>query len=206
VGGLAYYTAGVVGGWLATPVPAVYTSASTADFRRYTSLFSYEGQQALHGSFYSDDVEDYYHSPYELGYGRSISFNHDFVGREAVLAAKEQVHRQKVTLVWDPDEVAALFGADPGFFLSYTKDRVEVGSELVGLSEYTTYLDYAGRIHSIAVVDADHAAPGTPVQVVWGEHPGPGTAPDVDLGFSRIRAVVQPAPFDTFARSEYRRS
>ncbi len=42
--------------------------------------------------------------------------------------------------------------------------------------------------------------------VVWGEHPGPGTAPDEDLGFPRIQATVQPAPYDRHARTQYRRN
>jgi vanillate/3-O-methylgallate O-demethylase len=206
VGGLAYYTAGVVGGWLATPVPAVYTSESTAAFRDFTSLFSYEGQGALQGSFYSDDIEDYYHSPYELGYGRSVAFNHDFIGKDALAAAKDRVHREKVTLVWDADDVTAVFGPERDFFLSYTKDRVEKDARLIGLSEYATYIDPAGAIHSIAVIDREHAEPGTEVELVWGQHPGPGTAPDADLGFARIKATVQPAPYDDYARTSYRTS
>jgi len=54
-------------------------------------------------------------------------------------------------------------------------------------------------------VDKAHAAPGTPVTVVWGEHPGSGTAPDADLGFPRIRATVAPAPYDAYAATQYRR-
>lgn len=42
--------------------------------------------------------------------------------------------------------------------------------------------------------------------MVWGGHPGPGTAPHADLGFPRIRATVQPAPYDAHARTQYRRS
>ena len=40
---------------------------------------------------------------------------------------------------------------------------------------------------------------------MWGEHPGPGTPADADLGFPRIRASVEPAPFDQHARTRYRR-
>jgi hypothetical protein len=54
-------------------------------------------------------------------------------------------------------------------------------------------------------VDRKFASPGTSVTVAWGEHPGPGTPPDADLGFPRIRAAVQPAPFDEHARTRYRR-
>ena len=36
------------------------------------------------GRFFSEDIEDYYVSPYDLGYGKSIAFNHDFIGRAAL--------------------------------------------------------------------------------------------------------------------------
>ncbi len=48
-------------------------------------------------------------------------------------------------------------------------------------------------------------APGTEVTVVWGEHPGADPDPDADLGFPRIRATVAPAPYDSHARTRYRR-
>ena len=32
----------------------------------------------------SDNIEDYYMTPYELGYGPFVKFDHDFIGREAL--------------------------------------------------------------------------------------------------------------------------
>jgi hypothetical protein len=57
---------------------------------------------------------------------------------------------------------------------------------------------------SLAVIDVQFAEPGTEVTVSWGEHPGHGTAPDADLGFPLIRAVVAPAPYSDHARTRYR--
>ncbi len=85
------------------------------------------GKRPLNGSFFSEDIEDYYCTPYELGYGRSISFNHDFIGRDALEKAKENVRRTKVTLVFDPEDVRAVVGADQGFLLTYARHRVERG-------------------------------------------------------------------------------
>ena len=39
---------------------------------------------SLGGSFYSDDIEDYYLTPYDLGYGSFVKLDHDFIGREAL--------------------------------------------------------------------------------------------------------------------------
>ena len=39
---------------------------------------------AIGGSFVSDNIEDYYLNPWELGYGGFVKFDHDFHGREAL--------------------------------------------------------------------------------------------------------------------------
>jgi vanillate/3-O-methylgallate O-demethylase len=82
---------------------------------------------------------------------------------------------------------------------------VEAGEALAGLTYQTASIDPAGTILSLTLIDKRYAEPGTAVTVVWGEHPGPGTAPGADLGFPRIRATVQPAPYDQHARTQYRR-
>ena len=204
VGGLAYFTNGIESGWIPTPTPAIYTDPELAGYRRQLSLFSYEGQKPLHGSFYSPNIEDYYLSPWELGYGKSLNFDHDFIGRDALLALKDQAHRRKVTVAFDVDDVRKLFGDDPGFQLSYGRYRIECGDELAGLTYWTATIEPAGTILSLAIVDDRFAAPGTSVEVVWGDHPGKGTAPDADLGVPRLRGTIQPSPYDSYARTRYR--
>lgn len=206
VGGLAYYTNGIESGWMPTPTPGIYSDPKLEDYRRYVSLFSYEGQKPIHGSFFSENIEDYYISPYELGYGRSINFNHDFIGREALEKAKDNVARTRVTLVFDKDEVHKMLGENFDCFVRYARDRVEVGAKMVGLSMYTAFIETAGTILSLGLIDKAYAAPGTEVSIAWGDHPGPGTSPDAHADFPRIRARVAPSPYDEFARTEYRRS
>lgn len=204
VGGRAYYTNGIESGWIPTPTPGIYTDPELEDYRKFVPLFSYEGQKPLHGSFFSKNIEDYYISPFELGYGRSISFNHDYIGREALAQAKETYRRRRVTLVFDPEDVRKVLGDDPGYVLRYARDRVEVGSEMVGLSMYTAVIASAGTILSLALVDEAHSAPGTAVSVAWGDHPG-GDAPlDAHREFPRIRARVEASPYDDHARTHYR--
>jgi glycine cleavage system aminomethyltransferase T len=204
VGAIAYPTSGVESGWIAAPVPAIYTSPGLADYRKYLGLFSFEGQNPLYGSFFSDSIEDYYVSPYELGYGRSISFRHDFIGRDALLAAKDSVRRTKVTLVFHPDDASLAIAPGQDLALSNGRYRVESGRELAGMAYHTASLAPAGAVLSLAVVDRQYAEPGTEVTVTWGEHPGHGTAPEADLGFPRIRATVAPAPYNEHARTSYR--
>jgi len=205
VGSMAYPTASLESGWIPTVVPAIYTDPELAGYREWVGLYSFEGQKPLHGSYFSENIEDYYVSPYELGYGRLLSFKHDFIGREALERAREDVRRTKVTLVLDMADVRRALGEDPGFVLSYARCRVEAGGELLGMTYYAGFLEPVGTVLALGVVDSAHAEPGTRVEIVWGEHPGAGTAPDADLGFPRIGATVQPAPFDQHARTQYRR-
>jgi glycine cleavage system aminomethyltransferase T len=207
VGALAYTTPSVESGWVPSPVPGIYSDPALLDYRKHLPLFGIEGQRPLGGSFFSENIEDYYCSPYELGYGKAISFNHDFIGRDALQrAAKDAVLRKKVTLVLDPDDVREVLGEDPGFVLSYSRNRVEADSGLVGMTCQSATLDPVGTILSLTLIDQEFAVPGTEVSVVWGEHPGHGTDPDADLGFPRIRATVQPTPFNQHARTLYRRN
>jgi vanillate/3-O-methylgallate O-demethylase len=206
IGGKAYFTNGIESGWIPTPTPAIYTAPELDDYRRFISLYSFEGMRGLNGSYFSENVEDYYISPYELGYGKSVAFNHDFIGREALEKARGNVPRTKVTLVFDPDDVRRVFGADHDFILSYARYRVEAGAELAGMTFYTAYIDPAGTILALALLSNRHAQPGTPVTVSWGEHPGHGTAPDADLGFPKLKATVQISPYSEVARTTYRQN
>lgn len=205
VGALAYPSAQTESGWIPAPAPAIYTAPSLLEYRKWLSLHTPDGQQPMHGSFFSENIADYYRSPYELGYGRSISFNHDFLGRDALQQARRDVGRTKVTLVINSDDLRQAFGADPEYVLTRAYQRVEVAGDLVGTTEFSALNDPAGTILSLAVLDKKYATPGTEVTVVWGEHPGPGTAPDADLGFPRLRATAAPVPFNEWARANYRR-
>ena len=176
---MAYTTANVESGWIPSPIPAIYTDPDLADYRRWLPLFGIEGQRPLHGSFFSPDIEDYYLSPFELGYGRSISFNHDFIGRDALMAAKDQVTRRKVTVVLDPEDARRVLGE--GFVLNHARYRVETGSEIAGMTYQAASLEPAGTVLALAMLEERFAEPGTAVEVVWGDHPGPGTAPDTQL-------------------------
>lgn len=204
VGALAYATNGVESGWIPTPTPGIYTDPSLAAYRQWLPVFSYEGQKPLHGSAFSPEIEDYYVSPYELGHGRSISFNHDFLGRDALLVAQSSVPRTKVTLELNHEDVRQQFGHDFGYFLTYGRYRIEVGDGLVGVTFYTTHIDRLETVLALSLIDNAYAEPGTPVELVYGEHPGAGTDPNADLGFPRLRAIVRPSPYNEYARTKYR--
>ncbi len=71
----------------------------------------YEGTGSIGGSFVSDDIEDYYLTPYELGYGPFVKFDHDFIGREALEKLSRQPHRKKVTFAWNGEDLGRIYAS-----------------------------------------------------------------------------------------------
>src|SRR5262249_16452309 len=105
VGSRTYPTTCLESGWIPSPLPAIYTVEKMKEYRQWLSANSYESMASLGGSFYSDDISDYYLNPYELGYGPLVKLDHDFVGRQLLEKMAEQQTRRKVTLVWNGEDV-----------------------------------------------------------------------------------------------------
>lgn len=205
VGSLAYSLNGLESGWIPVPTPGIYSAPELGQYRESLSAMSFEGLNPLHGSFFSENIEDYYTTPYELGYGRLLSFNHEFKGRRALEAAANNTSRERATLVLDPEQVRDVWGGpELRFESTHGRYRIEANGDLVGVAMCTGSVALPGTILSLAVIDRKYAAPGTEVSFVWGQHPGPGTDPDADLGFARIKATVQPTPYNEFTRTRYR--
>lgn len=221
VGSRAYFTNALESGWVPRPLPAFYSGKSTEAFRQWLPAEELDAVVSLGGSFYSEDIEDYYFTPFDLGYGRVLKLDHDFIGRQALeqmIGSGKDKARKKVTLEWNSEDTAkawaSMFQPGPGAkfinlpnanYATYNYDRVEAqDGALQGLSVYTGYSANFRSMLSLAIVDAAVAAPGTEVVVVWGENK-PSSKPQVEdhLQF-RIRATVHPAPIDATARSSYR--
>src|SRR5207248_10406039 len=98
VGNRAYAANTLESGWIPSPLPAVYTGEKMKPYRKWLPAAGYEGSGSLGGSFASKNIEDYYMTPYALGYGPFVKFDHDFIGREALEKMANQTHRKKVTL------------------------------------------------------------------------------------------------------------
>jgi glycine cleavage system aminomethyltransferase T len=219
VGARTYPTSCLESGWIPSPLPAIYTGPSLQAYREWLKPTSYEAMASLGGSFISADIADYYLTPWDLGYGPFVKFDHDFVGRAALEQMAARPSRTKVTLVWNGDDVAHALGSlfsDRGTIAKYIDlplanyatlpyDRVLRGSKPVGLSTYTGYNFNERAMLSLAIVDKEHSEPGTEVTVVWGEENGGTTKPTVERHVqARIRATVQPAPISETARVAYR--
>lgn len=205
-GALSYASTTLESGWIGLPVPAIYTAPSLKSYREHLPATGYEAASTLGGSFFSPDIEDYYLSPWDLGYGRLIHWDHEFVGRDALLRQKDEPHRAKVGLSWNREDVseaalAALFAEDgnrtryfelPSIpFSTFQYDSVRVGDDVVGLSTRAGYNTNVRNFASLAMLDERMAREGAEVVVTWGEHDGGATKPYLETHVPKqIRATV----------------
>jgi vanillate/3-O-methylgallate O-demethylase len=213
VGARAYSTANLESGWLPGMVPAIYTDR----MRAYREWLPARAAQSIAGSRYREQISDYYVTPYDMGYGRIVKFDHEFLGREALEEMVEQPHLHRVTLVWDPADVARVVSSlwTPGPTYKYLEipkarygncvvDDVIVDGSVAGISGDCGCVVNHEAVLSIALLEESAAQPGTRVSVVWGEDPissKPQVEPHVQ---TEIRATVAPSPYERFARDLYR--
>jgi syringate O-demethylase len=216
-GARAYSSNTLESGWIPSPLPAVYSGESMQAYREWLPAGGYEGSASIGGSFLSDDIEDYYFTPWDLGYGSYVAFDHDFVGRDALERMAEGEHRRKVTLALDDEDVTRTIGAmfrqsDRAKFMDWPSavysmhpfDRVVVGDETVGVSTWIGYSANEGKMLTLAVLDPDYAEPGTEVTFVWGEEDGGTAKPTVEPHVqAEIRAIVAPVPYVEAVRTSY---
>ncbi len=205
-------------GWIPSPMPAVYSGDRMKPYRQWLPGNGYEASASLGGSFYSDDIRDYYLTPYDLGYGMIVKFDHDFIGRDALEKIAPDPPRQKVTLVLNPDDVTrgirTMFDKDnrtkyfdfpSAVYATLPYDRVMKNGRTIGVSTWCGYSANEGAMLTLAIVDKAYSEPGTEVTFVWGEEDGGSLKPTVERHRQlEIRATVAPVPYSEPARLAYR--
>jgi len=219
VGARTYPTSCLESGWIPSPLPAVYVGDELKAYRQWLSSKSYEAMASLGGSFHSDKITDYYLTPYDLGYGPFVKFDHEFVGRAALEKIADKPKRKKVTIVWNGDDIAKAFGSlfhvggdatkyidlPLANYATLPYDKLLKDGKIVGLSTYTGYTYNERAMVSLGMVDIEHSEPGTEVTLVWGEDGRGSTKPTVERHAQmEIRATVAPVPIADVARTAYR--
>ncbi|MCL2826944.1 MAG: hypothetical protein FWD72_06020, partial [Eggerthellaceae bacterium] len=180
-------------------------SAPGMDFQRMTASIPFP---ELRGSA-SGDINNYFHNPYEFGWGKMIKFNHDFAGRAALEKMAAENKRRMVTLEWNADDVADVFASqfrdgqpykfiddpiDYVFYLGNHHDEVvNKDGKVVGISFGRQNAAFFQRMISLCCLDTAYAELGSEVAVVWGE---PGTRQ------KNIRATVARYPYNNILRNE----
>lgn len=217
VGARAYATNTLESGWIPSPLPAVYTGDQLKAYREWLPASSYEATGSLGGSFASDNIEDYYTNPYELGYGPFVKFDHDFIGREALEKIAGNRHRRKVTFAWNAEDVAKVFRSmfEPGAqaykyidlplsnYASASYDKISLNGKHVGFSMFAGCSWNERSMLSLGIVD-DEIKVGTEVTLLWGEEGGGTKKTTVERHKQiEIRAVVSPVPYSRVVRESY---
>jgi syringate O-demethylase len=218
VGGRAYSSNTLESGWIPSPLPAVYSGEPMKPYREWLKEDSYEARASIGGSFVSKKIEDYYFTPWDMGYGSFIDFEHDFIGREALQKLAKGPHRKKVTLALENADVLRVIGsqlgkaAERGKFMEFPSavysmhpmDRVMADGKPAGISTWIGYSSSERKMLAIAVLEPQYAAPGTEVTLVWGEEGGGTRKPTVEKHKQmEIRGIVSPVPYAETARKTY---
>lgn len=215
VGAKAYSTANLESGWVPAPMTALFSEDPL--MQEYREWLPVVNVGSIGGSLDSADISAYYLTPYEIGYGKTVKFDHEFIGREALERMAGAPCRTKVTLVWNADDVTAAIGSlyqpGPGAkyidmpkarYATHHEDKVLQDGWPAGISLDCGYLANERVMVSLAVLETEYAEPGTEVTVVWGEQPVSAKPAVEEHKQVEIRATVSPVPFVDFARENYR--
>ena len=186
-------------------------------YREWLPADGYEGTASIGGSFVSRNIEDYYLTPYALGYGPFIKFDHDFIGREALEQIAKGPHRKKVTFAWNAEDVLKIFASllVPGGenykyfdfpncnYASSSFDKIVTGTRTVGFSMFGGYSYNERTALSLGVVDPDIEI-GDVLTLIWGEENGGTRKTTVEPHRQlEVRVRVSPTPYARAAREAY---
>jgi len=220
VGGRAYSSNTLESGWLPSPLPAFYTGDCDMmkAFRQWASGKSYAGMCSIGGSYVPDSIEGYYLTPWDIGYGHIVKFDHDFVGREALERMAGETHKQKVTLALDNEDMlrvlsslyatgdrAKYFEFPSAVYAMHPFDEVKnADGKVIGVSTWVGYSSNEGKMLTLAMIDPSEVEMGKEVKLVWGEPNGGTTKPTVEPHVqTEIKAVISPVPYSNVARTAY---
>ncbi|MBS7525144.1 aminomethyltransferase family protein [Fusibacter paucivorans] len=199
------------------PLPWFETSEAMTKYMYENPQYSmYNINRKLLGSV-GDDLQSRFVTPYDVGWGFLVKFNHDFTGREALEKIAQNPPRTAVTLEWHADDIGAVYATmfKPGeapcdniapesdvdvnsnaFFseYAYRADRVQHDGQDIGISSGRIVSYHYNSMISLGFIDPKFAEEGTELTLIWGT---PGTKQ------MNIRVKVAKMPYNAdFIRNE----
>ena len=218
-GSRAYSTNTLESGWIPSPLPGIYTGEGImSEYRDWLGADMYEAAGAIGGSFVSENIEDYYVNPFELGYDFYIGWKKDdFIGKSALEAIKATgAKRKKVTFEWNRDDVLKVIASafedgtpykwidfpQPNYASSSADMVLDAEGQMVGMSMFNGYSWNERSMLSLGVVNSDVAV-GDVLTLKWGE-PDDTEKTSTELHKqAEIRVRVAPTPYSKEARENY---
>lgn len=208
IGGRIYPVTACVSGWVGSALPAIYTGEKMRAYREWLPEASFEAKHSIGGSMATGRVEDFYRTPYDLGYGFMVKFDHDFVGREALENLRPEQKLKKVRLIWNAEDVVAIYASafgpgdrykkielPTGSYSTSPHDRVQHDGKDVGVSFYPVYSEADRALISLAAISPDLAKDGQELNLIWGEPDGGSGKPTVERHVQKtVRVMVDPKP------------
>lgn len=205
VGARIYPVTATESGWISSAVPAIYTGSSTKSYREWLPANSYEANASMGGSYPRGDMESLYLTPFDMGYGFMVKFDHEFCGRTALEKISRAHNRKKVRLIWDCADVMAIQASmyQPGpkskymempvaNYSTFQLDEVLAGDRRVGMSFHPVYSVESNAWISLASIEEDFSASGQELTVTWGEPNGGSKKPTVERHVQQhVRVVVE---------------
>jgi vanillate/3-O-methylgallate O-demethylase len=218
-GSRAYSTNTLESGWIPSPLPGIYTGEGImSEYRDWLGADMYEAAGAIGGSFVSENIEDYYVNPFELGYDFYIGWKKDdFIGKSALEAIKATgAKRKKVTFEWNRDDVLKVIASafedgtpykwidfpQPNYASSSADMVLDAEGQMVGMSMFNGYSWNERSMLSLGVVNSNVAV-GDVLTLKWGE-PDDTEKTSTELHKqAEIRVRVAPTPYSKEARENY---
>ena len=161
----------------------------------------YSGYQYVMGSA-SDDIQNAFVTPFDVKWDYLINYDHDFIGKSALLEIRENPPRTVVTLEWNPEDVGKAFAAtlsgenaeavdditstgDGGYGM-FVMSKVMKDGRMIGVASGRAIDYYHKDMISLAFIERDEAREGNEMTVLWGTDPSARV---------EIRAKVAPYPY-----------
>lgn len=151
----------------------------------------------------ANDEENYYVTPYDVGWGNLVNFDHEFPGKAALEEYAKKPQKKVVTLEWNIEDLKDIYvaevtgdiDADEGIegyredlaeFRRAYADKVLVNGEMIGVAVGRSIDYHYKKFLSLAFLSTEYAEEEMEVVVLWGK---PGTAQ------REIRAKVARFPY-----------
>ena len=205
------------------PMPWFESDPGLAEYCKanlHLGVFNYN--RRLYGSV-GEDLQIRFVTPYDLGWGFLVNFNHEFKGKKALEEISKNPQRTVTTLEWNAEDIASVYASQfkgrevepceridaepldmyfidnlngkPGEGHIYRADKVMADGRQIGISTGRICSYHYNTMISLCFIEPEYAVEGKELTLIWGT---PGTPQ------KEIRVKVARYPYNDLVRNEHR--